>query len=380
MLQKPRMEFLNFFRMLNRKRILAHRFRKIKSFDLGKPRNAPRPSKVRKAALLVTAPMFGDSLFVAGLIKKLTESGIELAVYTKTASFGLFSHLPFVRSDRLFGIETARGFEDALAFAPDVLADLEYASNRDFELRAALVRRLSCHCLCTAPYLRGLNLYDGYIDLAKCAHESIRMAEIFNAVVPGGKEVRIGPCCHLANDSIAYAHAFASSLGLRGRKLVYFNAVARKGSTTLSEEQASAIIRYLKTQDKDCFFVCNAEAVEESENVRVLPKFGFNGFCAFLSLCDGIITPDTSVVHVASAFDIPILVIYPGNSLDPCKRYLVSQVWAPMSKIHVEFAPDSAGFHVDRFGYPSNREIYVKEAPVKGLLEVVSKFLNLMRQ
>ena len=364
------MEFLNFFRMLNRKRILAHRLRKIKSFDLKKPRNAPRPSKVSKAALLVTAPMFGDSLFVAGLIKKLAESGIDVAVFTKTASFGLFSHLPFVSRDRLFGIENANGLDGAWAFAPDVLVDLEYASNRDFELRAALVRRLSCRCLCTASYLRGLNLYDGYIDFAKCTHESIRMAEIFNAIVPGGKEVQIGPFCHLADDSIATAHAFVSSLDLRGRKLVYFNAVARKGSSTLSQDQARAIIGYLKT-DGNCFFVCNAGSIEESANVRSLPKLDFNGFCAFLRLCDGIITPDTSVVHVASAFDIPILAIYPGNSLDPCKRCLVSQAWAPMSRIHVEFSPDSAGFHVDRFGYPSDREIYVNEVPVKALLEVV---------
>lgn len=370
------MEFLNFFRMLNRKRILAHRFRMLKGADLKKPRNTPRPSKVRKAALLFTAPMFGDSLFVAGLIKRLTESGIDLAVYTKTESFGLFSHLPFVCSNRLFGIETAKGFEGAVAFDPDVLADLEYAFNRDFELRAALVRRLSCHCLCTASYLRGLNLYDGYIDFARCVHESIRMAEVFNAIVPGGKEARIGPFCHLTNDSIAVAHAFVSSLDLRGRKLVYFNAVARKASSTLSEDQVSAIIGYLKTQDMNCFFVCNAGSFEESANVRNLPKLDFNGFCAFLSLCDGIITPDTSVVHVASAFDIAILAVYPGNSIDPCKRYLVSQVWAPMSSFHLEYAPDSKGFRIDKFGYPTDREIYINEITVNALLEIISAFLN----
>jgi hypothetical protein len=372
------MKVVNFFRMLNRKRIIAHRVRKLKAFDRKYPRNVSRPSEVKRASVLIVAPMFGDSMFVAGLIKKLVESGVDVAVFTKAKSAKLFDDLPFLKPGRVFGIDAATGAAEAIDFSPDVLVDLEYASNRDFEMRASLERKLDCCCLCTAPYLKGMRLYDGFIDIAPCRHESERMAKIFNAIVPSGRAKSIGPFCHLRGESIASARSFVSSLDAGDRQVVYFNAVARKKSSMLSNEQATECISFFKKLADRFVFVCNGGDFEESGNVRRLPKTDFNTFCAFLSLCDGAITPDTAVVHAASAFDVPVLVFYPGNSLDPCRRYLVSQVWAPTCRIHMEYAPDTPGFCLDRFGYPSAREIYIREIACRKIVEKISDFLKVL--
>jgi hypothetical protein len=296
------MNVVNFFRMLNRKRIVAHRIRKLKQFDRKHPRNISRPSEVKRAALLIVAPMFGDSMFVAGLIKKLIECGVDVAVFTKTKSSKLFNDLPFLKLSSIIGIDTEAGADEAVKFAPEVLVDLEYASNRDFEMRASLERRLNCFCLCTASYLKDLKLFDGFIDLAPCRHESERMAKIFNAIVPGGRASPIGPFCHLRSESIASAKNFFSSLNVGARRLVYFNAVARKESSMLSNAQVAECIRFFRKLNEKFVFVCNGGDFEESNNIRRLPQTDFNSFCAFLSLCDGAITPDTAVVHAASFF------------------------------------------------------------------------------
>jgi hypothetical protein len=79
-------------------------------------------------------------------------------------------------------------------------------------------------------------------------------------------------------------------------------------------------------------------------------------------------------------FDVPILVFYPGNSLDPCRRYLVSQVWAPTSCMQMEYAPDTPGFCLDRFGYPSELEIYISSIKGSEIVREISIFLKTLQK
>jgi len=48
-------------------------------------------------------------------------------------------------------------------------------------------------------------------------------------------------------------------------------------------------------------------------NIILLPKFSINSLAAFIKECDLIITPDTSIIHIAAAFKKNLIALYTDN-------------------------------------------------------------------
>lgn len=54
--------------------------------------------------------------------------------------------------------------------------------------------------------------------------------------------------------------------------------------------------------------------------------------CKLIARCSLIITPDTSIVHVASALNIPVVAMYRNNDREYYK-YTMLETWGPLSDI-----------------------------------------------
>jgi ADP-heptose:LPS heptosyltransferase len=79
----------------------------------------------------------------------------------------------------------------------------------------------------------------------------------------------------------------------------------------------------------DSEFLLNCQKELSNSNVFYLPDVkSLSQLCALVSLADGVVTPDTSLVHIASAFDKNIIAFFRDDSLDSEQN---SKQWAPIS-------------------------------------------------
>ena len=64
----------------------------------------------------------------------------------------------------------------------------------------------------------------------------------------------------------------------------------------------------------------------------ILPEMPFTDTINVINRCSAIISPDTSVIHIGSALQIPVFGIFCGNNRDYWERYAMNEAWAPTSK------------------------------------------------
>ncbi len=140
-------------------------------------------------------------------------------------------------------------------------------------------------------------------------------------------DIFINPCAKQA------AAKFFKTLPV-GKKNIILNPFAASRRRCLSFEQVEFSAKEL--QDANIILIGEAQALvkftqskELQANIFTAPQqlrqYGLHGSLALLNLADAVITPDTSIVHAACAFDKPLYAIYSEDKLNISK-------WSPLSK------------------------------------------------
>ena len=140
-----------------------------------------------------------------------------------------------------------------------------------------------------------------------------------------------------------------------GRELIVLNLFAGDAERNIGVADACRILRGLRGADPEALLclVCTDATAPLAQQVLAQAGVGAQlvnceqslerliDLCARASL---IITPDTSLVHIASAFDTPVIGIYQNNGVKAVQ-------WGPRSRLHgmvLSASADSiAGFSVD---------------------------------
>ena len=73
--------------------------------------------------------------------------------------------------------------------------------------------------------------------------------------------------------------------------------------------------------------------VTEDQFVRLARTKSFFDACSMVKGAKAVISPDTSIVHVAAAMDKPVLAFYCGNDLEISGKQM-SEMWRPLSSIN----------------------------------------------
>lgn len=337
----------NALRWLNKKRREATR--KITVSLSMRDGHAKRtlPGKLHSVLLVTTSRGIGDSLYVMGLAKLLRERGVHMYIAA------LNEHCALYERSKLFEDVYALGADDCPNLPFSAVVDLEYVNVNHWRLRRDFLKGSNGCRITTSPICRTLPFYDDYVDYAPVAHVSERMALVAQKLLKESSIERIWP--HVVTDDASEREAekFLNTLD-RGKPLLYVNTRAGDDDRWFGKIQTTALLahitnRYdatvvlLSPDDDPCYF--------KYPGVVRLKSMSFPGFCSFLRHCDFVVTPDTSVTHVAAAFDIPCLTVFPPNDRDYFKQYGAWEAWGALSSVSTTLHPDAPDLAVDRFGF-----------------------------
>jgi ADP-heptose:LPS heptosyltransferase len=166
----------------------------------------------------------------------------------------------------------------------------------------------------------------------------------------------------LGEDSIAFAEAFLAPY--TGRYLIGLNAEASDIVRSINDDEIIGICRgIVHTQDNVVIILFSSPHRREHANtliaaaglVHVVPEKGSRNIfdaAALVSRLDVMISPNTSFIHIASAFDIPTVGIYHND-----KHHL--QAWSPRSSRSCVITPPGNGDDVRGFSIEQTVEAAV---------------------
>ena len=337
----------NVLRWLNKKRREATRKLTV-SFAM-RDGHAKRtlPGKLHSVLLVTTSRGIGDSLYVMGLAKLLRERGVHMYIAA------LNEHCALYERSKLFEDVYELGVDDCPNLPFSAVVDLEYVNVNHWRLRRDFLKGSNGCRITTSPFCRTLSFYDDFVDYALVAHISERLALVAQKLLRDSSIERIMP--HVVTDEASEAEAETFLRELPEEKpIVYLNTRAGDDDRWFGKIQTASLLshignRYdvttvlLPPDDDPCYF--------KYPGVVRLKSMSFSGFCSFLRRVQFVATPDTSVTHVAAAFDIPCLTVFPPNDRDYFKEYGAWEAWGALSSISTTLHPDASDLAVDRFGF-----------------------------
>ena len=171
------------------------------------------------------------------------------------------------------------------------------------------------------------------LDISTKNHMSERMALIYN---------------RLTNDNL---ESIKPMFGVGSKKKqshntlqVYFNTVAGEEDRCLSEEQVNAVIEYLESKNIKTF-VYSEFTIKENAFITKIKNTSFSKINDLISCMDFVITPDTSITHLASLFNIPAIVLFCGGENDYYNKCTMAETWAPLNRISIIIEPEVSSFN-----------------------------------
>ncbi|MBG3090545.1 glycosyltransferase family 9 protein [Proteus terrae subsp. cibarius] len=123
------------------------------------------------------------------------------------------------------------------------------------------------------------------------------------------------------------------------KKTVVINPFSASEKRDISKEQLLFIISYFKEYKVNIIFIGKQNDLKslQFENIVSNPIGSFISASAIIKYADLVITPDTSIVHVATTFDKPTLALY-GN--DYHGLYVNNYQWSPNNKKAIQVTQD----------------------------------------
>jgi ADP-heptose:LPS heptosyltransferase len=174
--------------------------------------------------------------------------------------------------------------------------------------------------------------YDTSISYSDyCAHITKRSCIVLNFLNINYDSVRYH--LNIEYNQLQVAKKFLDQLCNSTNKfIVVFNPFGSSKTKSFSLEQVAKITDFL-AQQKNCITIIIGEQkkislIHELPNVYLNKNPSFVVASALVSLCNLVITVDTSIVHVASAYNTPMIAVY-NNRYSRC--FELNKVWAPIS-------------------------------------------------
>lgn len=325
-------------RSLNRKRICLRRARKLAQVESVPlkvaPEYTPYLSNVKSTLLICRHTGWGDTLFLNGLIQTLLDEGIKVDIAVKSCSLNRYGAISLIGA--VYDIDTAL-HKDICNKEYDCIVDLDYIARPHCNTK--FIHSCSCLKITCSNVYRYLSTFDYYFDFSKFPHISDRYSYVASSLA--GKKLQIKPKVTLSSSHLEQAQNFLSKIEYLNKPFVYINTVGRDADRCFSRNQIIAILEtVLAKTDWGVIIYCpNMKLDELFQNTSQTqgrlfhaPNTDFFSIAAIVKQSRAIISPDTSIVHLASSFGIPVMAVFCQDDIDYFKKYFVSEVWAPLSK------------------------------------------------
>jgi ADP-heptose:LPS heptosyltransferase len=276
---------------------------------------------LHKVLLLRDDDKIGDMVVSTSLIRDLAKNGYKVDVLATPMNLSVIRYNPHVRKIHLTS-------------SPNIITDLK---SENYDLVIDMGDKISPRSLKFLRHIQGKNV----IGFNK------QQYNIYNkSIVYSGYESHITEryavlmrSMNLSNFSTNYDLHYPESLaqeadtflkGLGYEKFILINPFAADSRRELSSMQLNEVLSSLRSLYPETAIIVldhlSRIELELPTGVFINPFNTIPSVTALISQVDLVISPDTSIVHIAATFNKPLIALY-GNDLHG--EYVNSDVWAP---------------------------------------------------
>ena len=285
------------------------------------------PANARTLLFLRDNNKLGDLIVSTPVFRAACQAGFEVSIVATPGNAGVLVNNPHIRHVYLHDGSLWSMLKLALrlrAMRFDVLVDfLDWQPDARAALLANLIGARHTigfdhpHCDVSLDGCRGQSL-----------HASTRNAKVLDCL--GIQAPAPGPRydLHLTDTSERGVQAFLASLP--HRRTLLLNPCGRCQDRRMSPAQIRAIVDWSQTVPGGCNVVINGETADleqiDAPGAFLTPFSDFDSAQALVKHADFVCSIDTSIIHVAAAFDKPVVILYQRDR-DPVFRN--SRIWGP---------------------------------------------------
>ena len=328
-------KLLECIKYLNRQRNL-----KVKPFKLAiklawlnrkkKVRTIFHPDKYHSVAILMNDQGIGDAIVTSYLIKSLRENGLKVYVIVEKRIAFLFEH--FISVDGVLFYDRKKSIkqlkEQLQSTRIDVAIDLVDKGHNS-------VRRCQIIQAISPLHTIGFNqekykLYDTSIFYHEyTSHVSTRSQKILQLMNIQSEPIQY--YINIPTDNEQFVRNFIKPILESNRKIIIFNPYGSNEARSFSNYQIDKTLSFLSQFD-DCTTIVVGEPnkishIEAKKNIIINPLPSFFETVALVKYSTLVITVDTSIVHIASIYNIRMICVYNNRIID--KQFINNFVWGP---------------------------------------------------
>jgi ADP-heptose:LPS heptosyltransferase len=284
-------------------------------------------SSIKKVLILRDDNKIGDMVVSTGLFRQLHDNGVHVSVVCGKSNFCIIENNPIV--DQVFFFE--KGVMNTIKLALrlrrekfDLIFDFGDYISPIYFIFVSLIH--SRHVI--GFNKSKFNVYDvnyDYPHLEK--HITGRYKEVLSLFSLNTENYQYSLAIPQSIED--EVNAFLESLAVK--KLVVINPFTANKSRDLSIEQIDGIVKGIKKIDESITIIIIGTQASLKEiaisGVEKSPFATFMHAAALVKDADLVISPDTSWVHVACAYQRPLIALY-GNS-EILGGFVNNKVWAP---------------------------------------------------
>ena len=317
---------------LNHRRLKKNKIRKC----LAQIKNLDKKIESRKyiqeppiiKSILIIDPLYclGDAIFVNGLINCFINEGLDVSIMSRKACLEIYKTTKQIKN--YFDYRKVEDRAKCREIQFDCILDLQYIEKRKWtEWGELLAEQKPAFTLVCSELLSTSKLYSDFINLTSVMHFSERMNCIAERILK--KKVSIFPVLNIAPATLPKKHC------------IYVNTIGGRDYRSLSETQIKSLIDWFETQENlfGLFYVPKSHQFQFGKHSAQVQPESFIHACEIVSSCIAVVSPDTSIVHVASTFNKPIVAFYCLNDPEAYEQFEMVDVWGPLSQDQLKLLP-----------------------------------------
>ncbi|TKK23459.1 hypothetical protein EcCFBP13530_04705 [Enterobacter cancerogenus] len=308
------------FRHLNRKRNLKTKAFKLRlriiAADTFFRQRTSLPSNPKTVLIMMIGKGIGDAIVMTGLIKALTDNGLQVSVLTEPRLNAIFSDHPLIQNQFLL----KRDNSDFLTISKiknshyDILIDID-----DIDIHSPL--RVKTIKRCKPTHTIGVNQF------AKVYNTSINHIDKTKHITERHMAVaRMLGCC---TDKLKYTVKFTQADEIAAMqfidvinpsKLIILNPYGTEESRNMSINQIEQLCSLLKQRLNVITVIIGTPdkiiSIPDNQHCIKFLSQNFSHAVALVRLADLVVSTDTSIVHLCNALNKKLVSLY-NNKISP---------------------------------------------------------------
>lgn len=324
-----------------KKKFILNKFKLIVVGCFFRRHKKEKPKNIKKCLLIHNNKKLGDIIVISSVFRELNKAGISLSILTDSHSADFLKtnnnidNIIVKQSDRLFDVVSVLRFLRKINY--DLVID-PFETIPNFKHAIILAGLKTCYLLGFDKWYKSFYSEYNSHDIGLRKHMASRAIEIFNFL-----NLRQAGVSTQYDISIPKDIDLIIKKKFHGDEIIIINPFGAKKNCKLSAEQINEIYKAVQNKHPKSRIIFTGLPSEISsidiKNKEILPFEKYIYTVALTKYASYIISVDTSLIHIAAAFERPILTFYPKAHADD---YPSPDIWGPNNSRAIQIISPSS--------------------------------------